>query len=99
MMTLGGRHLKQKLIHSQKIMDVSDVQVSHKDGSRFRSNTIKASSKIGKERIWTLDSQFANKIVTEQIWIICVTKERVISVRICILSSAREMSQVACGHP
>ena len=56
-------------------MDVSDVQVSDKDGKRFRSNMIKANSKIVKERIWTLDSQFANKIATEQIWIISVTSK------------------------
>ena len=33
-------------------MDVSDVQVSHKDGYSSRSNTITANSKIVKERIW-----------------------------------------------
>ena len=67
MMTFSVRHLKRKLVHLQKIMGVSDVQVSDKDGFKCRSNTIKAKSKIVKERIWTLDSHFANKIVTEQI--------------------------------
>ena len=47
-------------------MDVSDVQVSDKDCFKSRSNTIKANNKIVKERIWTLDSHLANKIVTEQ---------------------------------
>ena len=46
-----------------KIMDVSDVQVSEKDGLWSRSNTIKSNSNIVRERIWTLDSHFANKIV------------------------------------
>ena len=43
-------------------MDVSDVQVSDKDGYTSRSNAVKANSKIVKERIWTLDSRFASKI-------------------------------------
>ena len=55
----------KEYVPSQKIMDVSDVQVSEKDGFWSRSNTIKVNSKIVKERIWTLDSHFANKIVTE----------------------------------
>ena len=59
-------------------MDVRDVQVSDKDGYRFRSNTIKANSKIVKERIWTLDSHFANKIVKERMWINPVTSKIVI---------------------
>ena len=33
-------------------MDVSDVQVSDKDGYRFRSKTINANNKIVKGRIW-----------------------------------------------
>ena len=67
MMTCSVRHLKRKLLHLQKIMGVIDVQVLDKDGFKSRSNTIKAKSKIVKERIWTLDAHFANKIVTEQI--------------------------------
>ena len=43
-------------VHSQEIMDESDVQFSNKDDSR--SNMIKANSKIVKVRIWTLDSPF-----------------------------------------
>ena len=78
MLTLCVRHLTGELVHSQKIMDVSDLQVSDKDGCRSRSNTIKANSKIVKERIWTLDSQFANQIVTEQIWVISVTSKIVL---------------------
>ena len=74
-MTFSVRHLKRKLVHLQKIMGVSDVQVSDRDGFKSRSNTIKAKSKIVKERIWTLDSHFANKIVTEQIQIISVTSK------------------------
>ena len=56
-------------------MDVSEVQVSDTHGNKSRSNTIKANSKIVQERIWTLDSQFANEIVTEQIWNISVTSK------------------------
>ena len=44
-------------------MDVRDVQVSDNDGYKSRSNTISANSKIVKERIWTLDSSFASKVV------------------------------------
>ena len=51
-------------------MDVSDVQVSDKDGYKSRSNTIKANNKIVKERIWTLNP---NKIVTEFRQQDCVT--------------------------
>ena len=43
-------------------MDVSHVQLFDKDGYKSRSNTIKANSKIVKQRIWTLDSRFASKI-------------------------------------
>ena len=49
-----------------------------KDGCGSRSNTIKANSESVKERIWTLDSHFANKNVTEQIWIISVTSKIVL---------------------
>ena len=48
-------------------MDVSDVQVSDKDGCESRNNTIKANNKIVKERIWTLDSHFATKIVLQHL--------------------------------
>ena len=51
MLTFCVRHLKRQLVHSQKIIDVSDVQVSDKDAYKPRSNTITASSKIVKERI------------------------------------------------
>ena len=84
-MTLGGKHLKLKLVHSQKIMNVSDVHVSDKDGYKSRSNTIKANSKIVKERIWTLDSRFASKIELQPFLDTDTDaqlhKERVISVR------------------
>ena len=40
--------------HSEKFMDVSDVQVSDEDGYMSRSMTIKANSKIVNERIWTI---------------------------------------------
>ena len=59
-------------------MNVGDMQVLDEDDrhdDQSRSKTIKANSKIVKERIWTLDSHFANKIVTEQIWIISVTSK------------------------
>ena len=38
-------------VHSEKFMDVSDMQVSDRDGCKSRSTTIKANSKIVKERI------------------------------------------------
>ena len=65
-------------------MDISDVQVSDKDGEKSRSNTVKASSKIVKERIWKLDSRFAGKIVFQPLEIDTDAqfhRERVISVR------------------
>jgi len=37
--------------HSEKFMNVSDMQVSDEDGYLSRSKTIKANSKIVKERI------------------------------------------------
>ena len=49
--------------HSEKFMNVSDMQVPDEDDrhdEQFRSKTIKANSKIVKERIW--------KIVKERIW-------------------------------
>ena len=54
--------------HKEKFMDVSDVQVSDKDGHLYPSMAIKAISKIVKERIWTIILQFANKIAKERIW-------------------------------
>ena len=42
--------------HSEKFMDVSDVQVPNEDdrhAERSRSKTIPANSKIVTERIWT----------------------------------------------
>ena len=42
--------------HSERLMDVSDVQVPDEDdrhAERSRSKTIPANSKIVKERIWT----------------------------------------------
>ena len=87
-------------------MDISDVQVSDKDGEKSRSNTVKASSKIVKERIWKLDSRFAGKIVFQPLEIdtdaqfaqgACDFSEE--RSRICISSSIIEMSQVECGHP
>ena len=65
-------------------MDVSDVQVSDKDGFSSRSNTIKANSKIVKQRIWTLDSRFASKIELQPLepdTDAQLHEERVISVR------------------
>ena len=65
-------------------MDVSGEQVSDKDGCRFRSNTIKANSKIVKERIWALDSRFASKIELQPLDTgtdAQLHKERMISVR------------------
>ena len=41
----------KQYVHSHKLMEVSDVQVSDKDGCRSRSNTTTANSKIVKERI------------------------------------------------
>ena len=64
--------------HSEKFMNVSDMQVPDEDDrhdEQSRNKTVKANSKIVKERIWTLVSCFANKIVTEQIWIISVTSK------------------------
>ena len=82
-------------------MNVSDVQVSDKDGFKSRSNTIKANSKIVKERSWTLDSHFANKIMTEQIWIISVTSKIVLQPLELDTDAQlhKDMSQVECGHP
>ena len=48
--------------HSEKSMNVSDLQVSDRDGCTSRSKTIEANNKIVKERIWTLDFRFASKI-------------------------------------
>ena len=51
---------------------------------KSRSNTIKANSKIVKERIWTLDSHFASKIMLQSLETDTdaqLHKERVISVR------------------
>ena len=65
-------------------MKVCDVHDSDKDGCKSRSNTIKASSKIVKEGIWKLDSQFASKTVfqfLEKDTDAQLHKERVISVR------------------
>ena len=65
-------------------MDKSDVQVSDKDGYKSRSNTVKASSKIVKERIWKLDSRFASRIVFQPLEMDTdaqLHRERVISVR------------------
>ena len=64
--------------HSEKFMNVSDMQVQDEDhghDDKSRSKTIKANNKIVKERLWTLVSRFANKTVTEQIWIISVTSK------------------------
>ena len=65
-------------------MNVIDVHVSDKDGHKSRSNTIKANSKIVKERIWTLDFRFTSKIELH-FWDTDTDaqlhKERVISVR------------------
>ena len=50
--------------HSEKFMNVSDMQVPDEDGrhdEQSRSKTIKANSKIVKERIWTLVSRFASE--------------------------------------
>ena len=47
--------------YSEKSMNVSDMQVPDEDDrhdERSRSKTIKANSKIVKERIWTLDPPF-----------------------------------------
>ena len=65
-------------------MDISDVQVSDKDGCESRSNTVKASSKTVKEPIWKLGSCFASKIVFQPLEIDTdaqLHRERVISVR------------------
>ena len=65
-------------------MDISDVQVSDKDGYKSRSNRVKACSKIVRERIWKLDSRFASKIVFQPLEIVSdaqLHRERVISVR------------------
>ena len=55
--------------HSEKSMNVSDVQVSDEDGYLSRNMTIRANlnddsqfaNKIAKERIWTLTSRFGSK--------------------------------------
>ena len=52
--------------HSEKSVNVSDVQVSDEDGSLSRNKTIRANvnddsqfaNTIAKERIWTLTSPF-----------------------------------------
>ena len=105
MLTLCERHLKWKIVHSEKFMDVSGMQVSDKDGYRSRSNTIKANSKIVKERIWTLDSNFASKSefqLLEPDTDAQLHKERVISVRNEAEFVSRvlrdRLSRVECGH-
>ena len=46
-------------------MDISDGQVSDKDGYKSRSNTVKARSKIAKERIWK-EAEFASRVLQEK---------------------------------
>ena len=63
-MLLRERPLEREA-HSEKFMNVSDMQVPDEDDrhdEQSRSKTIKANSKIVRERIWTLNfPRLANK--------------------------------------
>ena len=95
--------------HAEKLMDVSDMQVLDEDDrhdDQSRCKTIKATSTLVKERIGTLVSRLAIKIVLQPLDTDtdaqvaqgdCDFNEK--RSRICISSSTREMSQVGCGHP
>ena len=49
--------------HSEKSMNVSDVEVTDEDGNLSRSKTIKANNNILKERIWiTVKSTIQNRV-------------------------------------
>ena len=51
--------------HSEKFMNVSDMEVPDEDDrhdEQSRSKTIKANSKIVKERIWTLVSLSSTRL-------------------------------------
>ena len=48
MVNLEVRHLKRKLVHSEKFTDVSEVKASDEDGFLIRNLTITANSKIVK---------------------------------------------------
>ena len=93
--------------HSEKLMDVSDMQVPEEDDrhdGKSRNDTIEANSEIVKELIWI-------NPVTSKIMILLLEsdtdaqlhKERVITVRKASKFASRvlqeKMSQVKCGHP